>query len=180
MLLNIILSISIGEEDCKQDLICENSKSGYMTRWLAISNRENSDVVIKKHIWGVPRRSINAINRVQLGDTILIYVGQKIVDKEVLPPAITGSFEVTSKMHENSSRIFISPAKLGDELFPLRIKLRPVKIFDPPVEFKPLIPDMKFITNKKMWSGHIRGQAMREIPEEDYQRIMEAGQGEGQ
>ena len=34
------------------------------------------------------------------------------------------------------------------------------------------IPDLKFITNKKMWSGHIRGQAMREIPEEDYQRVM--------
>jgi len=75
-------------------------------------------------------------------------------------------------MYEDSSRIFTSPAKLGDEVFPLRIKLRPVKVFDPPVEFKPLIPDLKFITNKKMWSGHIRGQAMRQIPEEDYQLII--------
>jgi len=48
-----------------------------MTRWLAISNRENSDVVIKKYIWGVPRRSINAISRAQPGDTVLIYVGRK-------------------------------------------------------------------------------------------------------
>lgn len=150
-----------------------------MVRWLAISNRENSDVVLKKHIWGVPRRYINAISRVQPGDTILIYVGQKAVDKEVLPPAITGAFEVASKMYEDSSRIFTSPAKLGDEIFPLRIKLRSIKVFEPPVEFKPLIPDLKFITNKKMWSGHIRGQAMREIPEEDYQRIMEASRREG-
>lgn len=151
-----------------------------MVRWLAISNRENSDIVIKKHIWGVPRRSINVISRVQPGDTVLVYVGQKIVDKEVLPPAITGAFEVTSKMYEDSSRIFSSPAKLGDEIFPLRIKLGLIMVFDPPVEFKPLIPDLKFIVNKEMWSGHIRGRAMREIPEEDYQRIIESGRREGQ
>lgn len=151
-----------------------------MIRWLAISNRDNSEVVIQKSIWGVPKRHVNVINRVKPEDAVLIYVGQEVVNKEVLPPKITGAFEVTSKMYEDSSRIFILPAKLGDEIFPLRIKLRPVKVFDPPVEFKPLIPDLKFITNKKIWSGHIRGQAMREIPEEDYQRIMEAGQGEGQ
>jgi len=146
-----------------------------MTRWLAISNRENSDVVIKRHVWGVPKRYVNVISRVKPGDMILIYVGQKVVDKEILPPGITGAFEVTSEMYEDSSRIFTAPAKLGDEIFPLRIKLKPVTVFDPPVEFKPLIPELKFITNKMKWSGHIRGQAMREIPEEDYQLIMKQG-----
>lgn len=143
-----------------------------MTHWLAISNRENSDVVLRKHIWGVPKRHINAISRVKPGDTVLVYVGQKMVDKEILPPAITGTFEVTSGVFEDISRIFTAPPNLGDEVFPLRIKLKTIKIFDPPVEFKPLIPELKFITNKKMWSGHIRGQAMREIPEEDYQLVM--------
>lgn len=146
-----------------------------MTRWLAISNRENADVVLEKHVWGVPRRSINAITRVRPGDTVLVYVGQKVVDKEVLPPAVTGAFEVTSEMYEDASRIFTAPAKLGDEIFPLRINLKPLAVFDPPVAFKPLIPDLAFITNKTMWSGHIRGQAMREIPEEDYRRIVDAG-----
>jgi len=146
-----------------------------MTRWLAISNRENSEVVIKKQVWGVPKRHINAISRVVAGDTLLVYVGQKVVERETLPPAITGAFEVPSTMYEDASRIFTAPAKLGNEVFPLRISLKPIRIFDAPVEFKPLIPDLKFVTNKKMWSGHIRGQAMREIPEEDYQRIMSQG-----
>ncbi|MBA7480667.1 hypothetical protein ES707_16129 [subsurface metagenome] len=150
-----------------------------MTRWLAISNRENSEVVIKKHIWGVPKRYINTISRVVPGDTVLVYVGQKVVDRDLLPPAITGAFEVTSKMYEDTSRIFTAPEKLGNEVFPLRIHLKPITIFNPPIEFKPLIPDLAFITTKTMWSGHIRGQAMREIPEEDYQRIMETGQKEG-
>ena len=40
-----------------------------------------------------------------------------------------------------------------------------------PLEFKPRTGDLRFITNKKMWSGHLR-QAMREIPEEDYRLIL--------
>ena len=52
-----------------------------------------------------------------------------------------------------------------------RVKGPEALLFDPPVEFKPLIPDLTFITNKKMWSGHLR-QAMREIPEEDYRLIL--------
>ncbi|MDG6251749.1 EVE domain-containing protein [Methanocalculus sp.] len=145
-----------------------------MTRWLAISNRENSEVVLNKNVWGVPRRAINQISKVKPGDTVLIYVGQKIVDKEMLPPAITGSFEVISEMYEDATEIFTSPPKLGNEIFPLRIKVKPIEIFDEPVDFKTIIPHLKFITNKKQWSGHIRGQAMRIIPEEDYQFIMKA------
>jgi len=144
-----------------------------MTRWLAISNRENSEIVIGKNIWGVPRRRINQISKATPGDTLLLYVGQQVVDKDTtLPPAITGAFEVVSEMFEDTTKIFTSPPKLGDEIFPYRIQLKPIRIFDLPVEFKPLIPRLTFITNKKQWSGHIRGQAMRTIPEEDYQLIM--------
>lgn len=63
---------------------------------------------------------------------------------------------------------------MGDEVFPYRFRLKPVKIFRQPVEIKPLIPELGSVTNKTMWSGHFR-QAMREIPEEDYQKIMTAG-----
>ncbi len=34
--------------------------------------------------------------------------------------------------------------------------------------------NLGFVTNKTQWSGHFR-QAMREIPEEDYKRIMKIG-----
>lgn len=54
-----------------------------MTRWLVISNRENSEIVIKKRIWGVPKRYINTISRVVPGDTVLVYVGQKVVNKSM-------------------------------------------------------------------------------------------------
>jgi len=120
-----------------------------MTRWLAISNRENSDISIQKNVGGVPKRYINTIQHVKSGDAICMYVGQKTVNKEILPPAITSVFEVVSPMYEDSSPIFTSPPKLGNELFPLRIKLKPIKVFKEPLEFKSLIPRLQFITNKK-------------------------------
>ena len=148
-----------------------------MTHWLAISNRTNSDVTIKKQIWGVPKRYVNQISKTHPGDTLLVYVGQQVVDKDTtLPPAITGCFEITSQVYEDETPIFTAPQKLGNEVFPLRIRLKTVQVFDPPVEFKSLIPDLTFITNKKQWSGHIRGQAMRTIPEEDFALIMKAAE----
>ena len=142
-----------------------------MARWLAIANRANWDVVRKKHVWGVPQRNRNIITRVKPGDTVLIYVGQEKNDDEILPSSVVGEFTVTSEAYEDHTTIFAVPLQMVKENFPYRIKLSPVRVFDPPVEFKPLISDLKFITNKKMWTGHIR-VAMRIIPEEDYQRIV--------
>ncbi|WP_367617931.1 EVE domain-containing protein [Methanoculleus methanifontis] len=59
-----------------------------------------------------------------------------------------------------------SPASFASPLW-----ARPVAVFAEPLEFKPLIGDLTFITNKTMWSSHLR-QAMREIPEEDYRLIL--------
>ena len=150
-----------------------------MTHWLAISNRDNSAVTIEQNIWGVAARHVNQIQKTAIGDTLLVYVGQQVIDRETtLPPALTGCFEIVSDVYEDTKRIFVSPPKVGqgDEVFPLRVKLRPIEIFNPPVSFKPLIPKLVFITNKKQWSGHIRGQAMRMIPEEDYRYIMQAAE----
>ena len=70
--------------------------------------------------------------------------------------------------------LFTAPPQMGDEVFPFRFRLKPVKIFKEPIEIKPLIPELGFVTNKTTWSGHFR-QAMREIPEEDYRKIISAG-----
>ena len=147
-----------------------------MTHWIASSNRDNNKILDQKHIWGVPRRNKTLMQRVKPGDIILVYVRQEKGDDTILPSAITGAYEVVSEPYEDHTRLFITPPQMGDEVFPFRMKVRPVAVFAKPLEFKPLIPDLKFITNKMMWSGHLR-IAMREIPEEDYQFILKrAGQ----
>ncbi|MCK9278481.1 MAG: EVE domain-containing protein [Methanoculleus sp.] len=147
-----------------------------MTHWIASSNRDNQKILEQKHIWGVPKRNKTLMQRVEPGDTILVYVRQEKEGDTLLPSAITGAYEVISEPYEDHTRLFITPPQMGDEVFPFRMKVRPVAVFAKPLEFKPLIPDLTFIKNKTMWSGHLR-IAMREIPEEDYRLILKrAGQ----
>jgi len=138
-----------------------------MTYWLCITNRDNWKVIKEKNVWGVPRRHKNTIAKVKPGDKLIIYLKQERKDKQILEPKIVGIFEVVSEPYEDSSRIF--KAHVPNETYPLRVKIKPIKLGE--VEFKPLIPKLKFITNKKRWSGHLMGKAMREIPEEDYKLI---------
>jgi predicted RNA-binding protein len=144
-----------------------------MTRWICISNRVNEKITREKNIWGVAKRYINPISRVKIGDTLLMYTIKEISNKVSLPSEITAEYEVTSEKFEDEKPIFVMPENLGDEKFPFRIKIKPIQIFKEPIPFKPLIPSLSFIKNKKMWSGSIR-TAMREIPEEDYQKIIRA------
>ncbi|WP_292392977.1 EVE domain-containing protein [Methanoculleus sp. UBA303] len=148
-----------------------------MTCWIASLNRENWEVVKSKQVWGIPKRNRNILQRVKPGDAILFYVRQEKAGDEILPSAIMGDLEVVSEPYEDHSRIFVTPQHMGDEVFPYRVKVEPIAVFADPLEFKPLIPDLAFIRNKTMWTGHLR-VAMREIPEEDYQFILKrAGQG---
>jgi predicted RNA-binding protein len=143
-----------------------------MAYWLCITNEENWKVIKQKNIWGVPERHKNTITKVKPGDKLLIYLKQERDKDEIKEPRIVAVYEAVSEVFKDSTRIFKTPKGMGNETFPLRIKLKPVKIFDKPVEFKPLIPKLKFITNKKRWSGHLMGKAMRGIPGEDYRLII--------
>ena len=142
-----------------------------MAYWLCITTEENWKVIKQKNVWGVQEKHRNTIAKVKPGDKCLIYVMSTRKDDEVIPPRIMAVYEVTSEVFKDSSRIFKPPARNKNETFPLRIKLKPVKIFEKPIDFKSLIPKLKFITNKKRWTGHIQGKAMREISEEDYRLI---------
>ncbi len=147
-----------------------------MSYWLCITNSDNWQIIKKNNVWGVPSRHQNTINKVKPGDKLLIYLKQeRDKNRNIIEPRIPAVYEAQSKVYNNSSKLFKTPQGMGSESFPLRVKLKPVKIFSKPVEFKPLIHKLKFITNKKKWSGHLIGKAMREIPEEDYNLILKKG-----
>ncbi|RLI81303.1 EVE domain-containing protein [Archaeoglobales archaeon] len=143
-----------------------------MAYWLCITTSENWKVIKQKNIWGVPERHKNTIAKVKPGDKFLIYLKQERDKDKIVEPRIAAAYEATSEVFKDSSRIFKSPLGIGNESFPLRIKLKPIKIFEKPVDFKSLIPKLKFIKNKQKWTGHLMGKAMRQIPEEDYNLII--------
>ena len=144
-----------------------------MRYWLCITTEDNWKVIKEKNIWGVPERHKNTIAKVKPGDKLLIYLKQENINGEIKPSRIVGVFEVVSEPFKDSTRIFSSKGiRSSGETFPWRVKIKPIKIFDKPIEFKPLIPKLKFITNKKKWTGHLMGKAMREIPKEDFNLIL--------
>ncbi len=144
-----------------------------MKHWLCITDEENWKIIRDNNIWGVPERHKNIIERVKPGDKLLIYTKQERINREIKESKVVAAYEVVSEPFKDSTRIFKTK---GNEVFPYRVKIKPIKIFSKPVEFKPLIPKLKFIVNKKRWSGHLVGKAMREIPEEDYNLILSAAE----
>ncbi len=143
-----------------------------MAYWLCITTGENWEVIRSRNVWGVSERHRNTIARVKKGDRLLIYLKQERKEDRVEEPRIVAEYEVSSEVFRDSSRIFKSPKGLGNETFPFRINITPVEVFKVPVEFKPLIPKLEFIKNKKKWTGHLMGKAMREISEKDYRLIL--------
>jgi predicted RNA-binding protein len=139
-----------------------------MKYWLCVTNQENWEVIKEKNIWGVEERHRNTISKVRPGDKLLVYVMGTKKENETLPPRIVAAYEAVSEMFTDSSRIF------KGKLYPLRIRLRPIAIFSKPLDFRGLVAKLSFIRNKRMWVGHIRGKAMREIPKGDFETVLEA------
>ena len=127
-----------------------------------MTNEENWNVVKKRNVWGIPERDRRRIEQVRPGDYLVFYV---------MPLRVAGVFKAASEAFESSEPIF-SWGEFGrPEIFPHRVKLEPMIIPKEPLQFTELIPKLKFITNKKMWSGHLR-RAMRTVPKEDYEIIV--------
>jgi predicted RNA-binding protein len=138
-----------------------------MSSWLCILNRENFKVVKEQLVWGVSERHKTRLISTKQGDICAFYL---ISDVDRVP-AIGGVFKVESDPYEDWSDIF--PFKRSEtEIYPHRVRLSPIKVFEPELIFKPMVQDMKFITNKRHYAGHVMGRAMFEIPEEDIKLIL--------
>jgi len=135
--------------------------------WLCVTNEENWRVVKKRLVWGVSGRYRAKMESVEIGDFLIFYVK---------PLRIGGIFVAASEPFTSTEKVFSSEGFSEKEVFPYRVRLKPLIVPDKPVDFKPLIPKLKFITNKEMWTGHLRG-AMRTIPEEDFNLIKETIMG---
>lgn len=143
-----------------------------MSYWIYITNSDNWMVTKKTSILGASARHKNTLSRTKKGDKCLVYVKSEIVDNETVGPDIVAHYEIASRVFEDSNTMFVAPSIKPRESFPLRLLLEPLKLFEPPIEFKPLIPRLSFLPNKSYWTGPIRGKAMVQIPQNDYDTII--------
>jgi len=120
-------------------------------------NKDNWRIIRRELIWGASRRFKGRVEKISVGDKIVFYV---------TPASIGGIFEAITPMFEETRKIFAS-----EEVFPCRIKLKPLIVPKEPISFRPLIPRLSFIRDKKRWSAYIR-LPVREIPVNDYNVIL--------
>jgi predicted RNA-binding protein len=146
-----------------------------MALWMYITNSENWNITKKTNLLGAARQRNNgALFRVQKGDKCLIYVKGGKSDHEITEPEIVGEYEIVSQVFVQHTKLFHAPPTAPKQVYELRVGLRPLRIFDRPIEFKPLIPKLTFIKNKERWSLRIRGRALVELPKIDYDLVTSA------
>jgi predicted RNA-binding protein len=134
----------------------------------------SSDLAVtrKSNILGASAKFKNTLSKVKEGDQCLVYVMSERAGGERIEPKIVAQYEIASTVFEDSKKMFATPPNMSRETFPLRLRLEPIRAFEPPIEFKPLIRRLSFLPNKIYWTGPIRGRAMVQIPQSDYDCII--------
>jgi predicted RNA-binding protein len=140
-----------------------------MKYWLATGTHFNSNVAIKKKIWGAQKMFASSIKKVNIGDILIIFARRE----NDRPAAITCTFEITSTLYVDNEPIFKSHSPLFTEIYPIRIKLKLIRVFANPVDIKSMVPYLDIFSNKKYWSCHLSGRAISEISKKDFQKINE-------
>ena len=144
-----------------------------MNYWIYVTTSDNWKVTKKLNLLGVPERNKSTIARMRKGDKCLIYVKQERVAGEVIGAQIVGDYEVASDVFNDPKKVFTTPTGLSEkETFSLRRKLKPLAVFEKPINFKPLVDKLAFITNKKNYGTHLIGRALIPIGESDYKLIV--------
>jgi len=136
-----------------------------MNYWLCITNAENWEIIKKENLWGIPEK--RKMPDVKPGDKLVFYV-KKQGQKDY--PKIVGVFEAVSEPFDDKTPVFNAPPK-SDEVYPHRVKIKPVKLFDPPKNFKDYIKDLSFIKSKQYWALSLLGRAMIKLPDKDFELL---------
>jgi predicted RNA-binding protein len=146
-----------------------------MNYWIYVTTSDNWTVTKKRNLLGVPERNKNAIVRVEKGDRCLVYVKQERVSGKVSGATIVGAYEIASEVFHEPTKVFSTPQGTSEkETFSLRMKMKPLSIFEKPIEFKPLVEKLEFIKNKNNYGPYLRGRALIQIGESDYKLIESA------
>ena len=139
-----------------------------MSYWLYITNLDNWEITKKKKILGAAEKYSRSLSRIDKGDRIIIYVKSRVKEGTTVASTLAGEYEATSSVFIDNDKMFQAPEKAPNELFSLRVRLKPIKIPERPIEFKPLVSQLDFIKSKKYWSLTLYGVAVLNLPEKDY------------
>jgi predicted RNA-binding protein len=146
-----------------------------MLGWLCISNRTNFEVVKRENVWGVAKLYKNQLAKTSAGDKCAFYLVEERYENQKRKSAIGGIFEIISTPYEDASELFTPRKRNSTELYPFRVNLKPIIVFEPELLFKSIIQKLDFIINKKYYGGYMFGRAIRPLPLGDLETIYNEG-----
>lgn len=132
--------------------------------WLCVVDEDNWPIVKEKGIWGVSSKCARKLkkllfSKVKRNDVMVFYVKPRKV--------IGGIYKATSGIYKDTTRIFNNG---NGEVYPYRIRLKPLLVPDEPVDFRKLVPKLKFIRNKHNWGMYLK-TSIRLLGDKDFRTI---------
>ena len=130
--------------------------------WLLITSRGYWAHLQKCGFWCFD--GSKKLDKVKARDVGVIYLTS---DSGRYESAIGGVIEFTETPvnAEKTNTIF-------DALYPLRMSMRVVKIFDPPIPFRPFVGQVSFVSNASNFGVSLQGQPIKPIAFDDYRILV--------
>jgi predicted RNA-binding protein len=128
-----------------------------MTDWMLITSRHSWELLCEAGAWKFADKSLRRAKEIQPGQKALVYLTHESVFAAIV--------EFTASVQT------VVPERIFDGLFPHKVPFRVIQAPNYSVPIHRHIPDLAFIKNKKSWSSHLQGQAIRPIEPADFRLI---------
>lgn len=128
-----------------------------VNHWLLITSRHSWELLREAGAWKFADKSLKRAKEIRAGDKAIVYITGESVFAAVL--------EFVAEVET------VVPERIFDGLFPHKV---PFRVVDAPgfsVQIHPLLAELSFIVNKRVWSSHLQGQALRILSPQDFNLI---------
>lgn len=126
--------------------------------WLLFASRSTWKHLQSKGEWAFEVKVPRKAKELAENDIGVVYLRHDLDGDS----ALGGLVKFSGKLYRTRGR------DLFDQMFPFRISITVKNVSDPPIDFRPLIDRIAFITNKSNWGSHLQGRAMQKLDESDY------------
>jgi predicted RNA-binding protein len=127
--------------------------------WLLITSRSNWCRLQVRNEWAFSDKSSLLTKKIHLEDRAIVYLGKEGAG---VASAIGGSIRFIGKPFR------LAGGDLFDQVYPIRVPTKVTRILEHPVPFRPLVPCVEFIANKRSWGSYFQGRAAIKMAENDF------------
>jgi predicted RNA-binding protein len=133
--------------------------------WFLIASRQTWKYLRGKGEWAFTDKSMRKARTIREGDRGIVYL---LSEGAKSPSSLGGVIE----FHGEITRI--SGTLLFDEFYPNRMRVRTLRVSDPPEPFRSFVGRMSFIKKKDSWGIYMHGRALFNLSREDYETLFDA------